>query len=80
MGINLQLTFHSNVWSENPEDRVATREFVDFDKEAGKVGFLISSYFSCIAQFRLHGSFIESTVNRPAAYIEVYILFPAQLD
>jgi hypothetical protein len=36
-GLNLQLSFLANSWSDSPEDRVPTREFVDFDREAGKV-------------------------------------------
>ena len=37
-GTNLQLSFLSNAWSDRPEDRTPTREFVDFDREVGKVG------------------------------------------
>ena len=36
-GTNLNLTFESNAWSERDEDRVVTREHVDFDREQGKV-------------------------------------------
>ncbi|KAI0210791.1 Protein big brother [Lamellibrachia satsuma] len=36
-GINLQLAFVSNAWSDVEEDRVATQEFVDFQREHGKV-------------------------------------------
>ena len=36
-GTNLQLSFLSNAWSDRPEDRTPTREFVDFDREVGKV-------------------------------------------
>ncbi|XP_033754924.1 core-binding factor subunit beta-like isoform X1 [Pecten maximus] len=36
-GTNLQLSFSSNAWSDKDEDRVTTREFVDFDREVGKV-------------------------------------------
>ncbi|XP_045192184.1 protein big brother-like isoform X1 [Mercenaria mercenaria] len=36
-GINLQLQFTPNAWSENPDDRVPTPEFVNFDREPGKV-------------------------------------------
>ncbi|KAK2187625.1 hypothetical protein NP493_159g00008 [Ridgeia piscesae] len=36
-GINLQLAFVSNAWSEAEEDRIATQEFVDFQRERGKV-------------------------------------------
>ena len=36
-GINLPLYFTSNSWSENPNDRVPTTEYVDFDREPGKV-------------------------------------------
>ncbi|XP_013387055.1 core-binding factor subunit beta isoform X2 [Lingula anatina] len=36
-GSNLSLQFMSNAWSDNPDDRVPTREFVDFDREPGKV-------------------------------------------
>ena len=35
--MNLQLDFLSNAWSERQEDRLPSREFVDFDREAGKV-------------------------------------------
>ena len=36
-GMNLQLSFLSNAWSDRSEDRTPTREFVDFDREVGKV-------------------------------------------
>ncbi|GFN92206.1 core-binding factor subunit beta [Plakobranchus ocellatus] len=36
-GTTLQLNFSANSWSERPEDRVLTREYVDFDSEPGKV-------------------------------------------
>ena len=36
-GTNLPLYFSSNSWSEREEDRITTREFVDFDREQGKV-------------------------------------------
>ncbi|CAL1539382.1 unnamed protein product [Lymnaea stagnalis] len=36
-GTNLQLTFTANSWSERPEERIPTREFVNFDIEPGKV-------------------------------------------
>ena len=36
-GINLQLTFVSNTWSERHEDRLPTQQFVDFEREPGKV-------------------------------------------
>ncbi|WAR12755.1 BGB-like protein [Mya arenaria] len=36
-GINLQLQFKSNSWSENPDDRLVAPDFVDFDREPGKV-------------------------------------------
>lgn len=36
-GINLQLQFTPNSWSERPEDRVPTRDYVDFEREQGKV-------------------------------------------
>lgn len=36
-GTNLHLQFTPNAWSENPEDRVPTQEFVNFDREPGKV-------------------------------------------
>ncbi|XP_070574123.1 core-binding factor subunit beta-like isoform X2 [Ptychodera flava] len=36
-GTNLHLQFASNAWSENKADRIPTKEFVDFDKEVGKV-------------------------------------------
>lgn len=36
-GTNLQLNFESNAWSDKPEDRIPTREFVDFERESGKV-------------------------------------------
>ena len=37
-GINFQLSFTSNSWSERPEEHITTKEFVDFEKEPGKVG------------------------------------------
>lgn len=36
-GISLPLTFTSNSWSERADDRLPTREFVDFEKDLGKV-------------------------------------------
>jgi len=36
-GLNLQLNFLSNSWSERQEDRLPTRDFVDFDRETGRV-------------------------------------------
>jgi len=36
-GINVPLQFESNAWSTRREDRVPTPEFVDFDREPGKV-------------------------------------------
>ncbi|NP_001161519.1 core binding factor beta subunit [Saccoglossus kowalevskii] len=36
-GSNLHLQFATNAWSESKTDRVPTKEFVDFEKEAGKV-------------------------------------------
>ncbi|XP_041376344.1 core-binding factor subunit beta-like isoform X1 [Gigantopelta aegis] len=36
-GTNLQLSFASNAWSDKPEDRVPTQEFVNFDMDRGKV-------------------------------------------
>ncbi|XP_076470255.1 core-binding factor subunit beta-like isoform X2 [Babylonia areolata] len=36
-GTNLQLQFSANAWSDRPEDRIPTREFVNFDREPGKV-------------------------------------------
>eukprot|EP00914_Ancora_sagittata_P024496 GHVO01048949.1.p1 GENE.GHVO01048949.1~~GHVO01048949.1.p1 ORF type:complete len:155 (-),score=4.13 GHVO01048949.1:348-812(-) len=36
-GTNLPLAFISNAWSEHPEDRLPTKEFVDFEREVGKV-------------------------------------------
>ncbi|KAK7500237.1 hypothetical protein BaRGS_00008460, partial [Batillaria attramentaria] len=35
-GTNLQLHFSANAWSDRAEDRVPTREFVNFDREPGK--------------------------------------------
>jgi Core binding factor beta subunit len=40
-GINLHLQFESNAWSTRREERVPTSEFVDFDREAGKVRIYI---------------------------------------
>jgi len=37
LGINLQLFFESNSWSDRAEDRVVSTEFVDFNREQGKV-------------------------------------------
>ena len=42
-GTNLFLNFLANAWSERTEDRVPTREFVDFDREAGKVSSVLLS-------------------------------------
>jgi hypothetical protein len=36
-GISLPLTFTSNSWSERADDRLPTQEFVDFEKDLGKV-------------------------------------------
>ncbi|XP_046378780.1 core-binding factor subunit beta-like isoform X1 [Haliotis cracherodii] len=36
-GTNLQLSFAANAWSDKPEDRTPTQEFVNFDREPGKV-------------------------------------------
>ncbi|KAL3858969.1 hypothetical protein ACJMK2_009214 [Sinanodonta woodiana] len=36
-GTNLHLNFLSNPWSDKAEDRVATQDYVDFDRESGKV-------------------------------------------
>nr|XP_034338926.1 core-binding factor subunit beta isoform X2 [Crassostrea gigas] len=36
-GTNLQLNFESNAWSDKDEDRIPTREYVDFEREPGKV-------------------------------------------
>ncbi|XP_005092145.2 protein big brother [Aplysia californica] len=36
-GTNLQMNFVANSWSESPDDRRLTREFVNFDIEPGKV-------------------------------------------
>eukprot|EP00918_Siedleckia_nematoides_P012307 GHVU01026980.1.p1 GENE.GHVU01026980.1~~GHVU01026980.1.p1 ORF type:complete len:299 (+),score=29.46 GHVU01026980.1:75-971(+) len=36
-GTNLQLACVSNTWSDRAEDRIPTREYVDFEKEQGKV-------------------------------------------
>lgn len=36
-GTNLQLNFVRNSWSDRPEDRVPTMEFVNFEQEPGKV-------------------------------------------
>jgi len=44
-GINLQLQFKSNSWSENPDDRVVCTDFVDFDREPGKVRIVISDFY-----------------------------------
>lgn len=38
MGINLQLNFEFNVWLDKDEDRIFIREYVDFEREFGKVG------------------------------------------
>lgn len=35
-GTNLQLNFESNAWSDKDEDRIPTREYVDFEREPGK--------------------------------------------
>ena len=40
-GINLQLQFTPNSWSERPEDRVPNRDYVDFEREQGKVSSAI---------------------------------------
>lgn len=36
-GVNFQLLCHSNAWSERPEEKRPTKDFVDFDKEPNKV-------------------------------------------
>lgn len=36
-GINLQLLFETNTWSSRPEERIVSREFVDFDRDPDKV-------------------------------------------
>merc|ERR1712226_1484099 len=36
-GTNLQLSFTSHSWSDRADDRVVSQEFVDFDRETGKV-------------------------------------------
>lgn len=43
-GINLQLQFTSNAWSENKDDRLPTTEFVDFASEPGKVSHHITIF------------------------------------
>lgn len=43
-GTNLQLNFESNAWSDKDEDRIPTREYVDFEREPGKVGNFKSNY------------------------------------
>ena len=44
------LSFHANAWSDRPEDRVPTREYVDFDRDQGKVGcsFILSKALLCM--------------------------------
>lgn len=37
-GTNLALSFAADPWSDSPEDRLPTKDNVDFDKEKGKVG------------------------------------------
>ena len=44
-GTNLTLSFLSNAWSDRPEDRTPTREFVDFDREVGKVSHFHFPFF-----------------------------------
>lgn len=41
-GTNLALSFAADPWSELPEDRLPTKENVDFEKETGKVFFLLT--------------------------------------
>lgn len=49
LGINLQLLFESNSWSSRAEDRLVSTEFVDFNKEPGKVRFyLYFFHYYCI--------------------------------
>ena len=36
-GTNLALSFAADPWSDLPEDRLPTKDNVDFDKEQGKV-------------------------------------------
>ncbi len=45
-GTNLPMCFTSNSWSDRPEDRIPTIDYVDFDKEPGKVStaLVIFSY------------------------------------
>ena len=55
-GINLQLQFTPNSWSERAEDRVPTRDYVDFEREQGKVSTLFRAYRRYgHAQFTLSG-------------------------
>jgi hypothetical protein len=42
-GTNLPLAFISNAWSDREEDHLPTKEFVDFDREVGKVSSFIVS-------------------------------------
>jgi len=37
IGTCLALSFAAEPWSETPEDRLPNKEYVDFDKEPGKV-------------------------------------------
>lgn len=45
MGINLQLNFEFNVWLDKDEDRIFIREYVDFEREFGKVGNICMIFF-----------------------------------
>ena len=40
------LSFISNSWSDRPEEQIPTKEFVDFEKEPGKVGYVFYNAFS----------------------------------
>jgi len=50
-GINLPLHFESNAWSSHREDRVSTPEFVDFDREPGKVSIFLAVEFLSFTSF-----------------------------
>ena len=46
-GTNLQLSFLSNPWSEEAQDRVPARDNVDFDREPGKVSRHLIIFWCC---------------------------------
>lgn len=67
-GTNLPLTFISNAWSDRPEDRLPTREFVDFEREVGKVSIYCCFFQNLFLKTQIHVARI--------VYPRLEILFP----